>query len=72
MRMNEKPPIKLFSWKRAVIPLVIGVAVVSYRTYESYQKKGRLDSVDVWAAVIPILLLFGILGAAAWWANRRD
>ena len=70
--MDEKPPIKLFSWKRAMLPLVLGVAVVSYRAYESYQKKGHVDSVDVWATVVPILMLVGILAVVGWWANRRE
>ena len=70
--MDEKPPIKLFSWKRAMLPLVLGVAVVSYRTYESYQKKGHVDAVDVWATVVPILMLVGILAVVGWWANRRE
>ena len=70
--MDEKPRIKLLSWKRAILPLVIGVAVVTYRTYESYQKKGHLDSVDVWATVVPVLMLVGILAVVGWWANRRE
>ena len=70
--MDEKPRIQLFSWKRAILPLVIGVTVVSYRTYESCQKKGHLDSADVWATVVPVLMLVGILAVVGWWANRRE
>lgn len=63
---------RLFSWRRALLPLAIGIAVVSYRSYESYRKKGRLDPVDVGAAVVTILMLVGILLLVGWWANRRE
>lgn len=70
--MSEKPQIKLFSWKRAVLMIVLGVGVVSYRTCQSYQQKGHLNSVDFWAAGLTIAMMLAILAFVGWWANRPE
>jgi hypothetical protein len=70
--MSEKPRIKLFSLKRAILMIVLGVGVVSYRTYQSYQQKGHFDSVDLWAAALAMGMMFGILAFIRWWANRPE
>jgi len=70
--VNLKPPIKLFGWKRAILPLSAGVAIVAFRLYQSYEKKGRLDGVDVGVSIVTLAMLFGIMAAVAWWANKPD
>lgn len=52
--------------------IVLGVGVVSYRTYQSYQQKGHLNSVDFWAAGLTIAMMLAILAFVGWWANRPE
>ena len=70
--MDQKPRIRLFSWRRAIIPLLGGIVVVSYRTYESYQGKGHLTASELWAAAVTVAIMFGIFAAIGWWANRPE
>ena len=66
----EKPAIKLFSWKKAIMINTLGIGAVSYRTYQSYQQKGHLDSVDLGVAAITIMIVCCIVAFVGWWANR--
>lgn len=70
VRMSRRPATKLFSWKKAVVIITVGIGAVSYRTYQSYQQKGLLTSVDFWAAAVTITLLISIVSVLGWWANR--
>ena len=68
----EKPAIKLFDWKKAVlIALCVGIAV-SDRTYHAYRQKGHLDSVDISGAAITIVIAFCAVAFVGWWANREE
>jgi hypothetical protein len=70
--INFKPPIKLFSWKRATLPLATVFGLVAYRAYEQFQKKGHLEPVDLWKAAFVIGVTLGIFTLVGWWANRPD
>jgi hypothetical protein len=68
----EKPTIKLFTWKTAIlITLCVGTAV-SDRAYHAYHQKGHLDSVDISSAAITIVLAFCAAAFVGWWANREE
>ena len=68
----EKPAIKLFTWKKAILIITICVGTVSCRTYESYHQKGHLDSVDLGATSITIFITFCIVAFVGWWANGQE
>jgi len=70
--MKHKPRIRLFRRKRASIPLLGGIGIVSYRTYESYRGRGYLAASDLWVAAVTVAIMFGIFAAIAWWANRPE
>jgi len=70
--MSEKPVSRLFSWKKIVLILICCISGVLYRTYESYQRKGHLDSVDIVAAAVAIAVSFGIVALVVWWGNREE
>ena len=65
-------PVKLFSWKRATVVIVVGIGAVSYRTCKSYHRKGHLDLVDLWVAAITIAIILCIVALVGWWANRPE
>jgi hypothetical protein len=52
--------------------IAVSIGAVSYRTYQSYQQKGRLDSVDFWVAVITTAIMFSIVAFLDWWANKPE
>jgi hypothetical protein len=70
--MREKPVTRLFGWKKIVLLLVCCIAGVLYQTRESYQRKGHLDSVDIWVAALAIAVSLGIVGLVVWWGNREE
>ena len=67
--MVEKPAIKLFNWTKGIVITMIGLADITFRTFQSYRQKGRLDSVDVVAAGVTIAMIFSIVAIISWWAN---
>jgi hypothetical protein len=68
--MGEKPAIKLFNWKKGIVIMMIGLAGITFRTYQSYQQKGHLDSFDFVAAGVTIAMIFSIVAIIGWCANR--
>jgi hypothetical protein len=68
----QKSAVKLFSWKKAIVIITVGIGAISYRTYETYQQKGHLDSVDLWVAAITIAIFFCVVASVGWWANREE
>ena len=71
-QMSEKPALKLFSWKKAIVIVTLGIGAISYRMYQTYQQKGHLDSVDLWVAAITIAIFFSVVAFVGWWANRQE
>jgi len=71
-QMSEKPALKLFSWKKAIVIFTVGIGAISFRTYQSYQQKGHLDSLDIWIAAITIAIFLFVVAFVGWWANRQD
>jgi len=70
--MNEKKPIKLFSWQKYI---VIGLAVcggVALSMYRSYTHKGYIDKIDVVIMAIAVQLSLGIVWGVVWWGNRPE
>ena len=70
--MSEKPAIKLFSWKKVAVIIMFGIGAVSYKAYQSYQRKGHLDSVDIWAAAVAIAMVSCVAALVVWWGNREE
>jgi hypothetical protein len=70
--LMEKPAIKLFTWKKAIVIAMLCIGAVSDRTYLSFRQKGRLDSVDLWAAAFTIAIAFCAVAFVGWWANREE
>jgi len=68
----EKPTIKLFTWKKAVLMTISCVGGVSSWTYQSYRQKGHLDSVDVSGAAITMVIAFCVVALVGWWANKEE
>jgi hypothetical protein len=68
----EKPTIKLFTWKKAVLATLCVATAVSDRTYHAYRQKGYLNSVDISAAAITIVIAFCAVAFVGWWANREE
>jgi hypothetical protein len=69
-RMSGKLTAKLFSWKKAVAIVALGIGAISYRSYQVDQQKRHLDSVDLWVAAIAIF--FCVVAFVVWWANREE
>jgi hypothetical protein len=70
--MSEKPATKLFSWKKVAVIIMFGVGAALYKTYQSYQRKGHLDSVDIGAAAVTIAILLCVAAFVVWWGNREE
>ena len=68
----EKPTIKLFTWRKAVLATLCVATAVSDRTYHAYRQKGHLDSVDISGAFITIVIGFCAVAFVGWWANREE
>jgi len=64
--------LKLFSWKKAIGIVTVGIGAISYRIYQIYQQRGHLDSVDLWVAAITIAIFFCVVAFVGWWANRQE
>lgn len=69
---ERKPLLKLLGRKKAMVLIAAGAGAVSYRTYQSYQQKGHLDSVDFWVAAIATAVVVSIVAVLGWWANRPE
>ena len=65
-------PIKLFNWKKGIVIITIGMGGVLYKTYQSYQPKRHLDSVDWGAVAITVTILCSVVAFVGWWANREE
>ena len=70
--MSERPAIKLFSWKKAILIITLCVGAVSDRAGHTYHQKGHLDSADLWVAAITIVIAFCAVAFVGWWANREE
>jgi hypothetical protein len=68
--MAEQPPIKWFTWKKVTPLIVVALCVVSYRTYESYSQKGRVEGSDVLSALLALGTILALIAGFGWWANR--
>jgi hypothetical protein len=70
--MSEKPAIKLFSWKKVTVIIMFAIGAALFKTYQSYQRKGHLDSVDIWAVAITIAMVLCVAAFVVWWGNREE
>jgi hypothetical protein len=70
--MGENPPAKLVTWKKIVFVIMVGIGGASYKSYQSYQLKGYLNSHDIVPLVATIAMIFGIVGFVVWWGNREE
>lgn len=70
--MDQRPANKLVGWKNLTIVMICAFGTVLYRTYRSYERKGHVNSLDLWAAAIAIMITSGVAGLVAWWANREE
>ncbi len=70
--MNSQPPIKLFSWRRAILPLLAACGVIVYRAYEKIKINGRLNTEDILISGITLGMVLVIFAVVGWWANRPD
>jgi hypothetical protein len=69
--MEEKPIIQL-TWKKAFLLIAICVGVVSDRAGHAYRLKGHLDSGDLWAAAMTIVIAICAVAFVGWWAGREE
>jgi hypothetical protein len=69
--MEQKQIIKL-TWKKALLIMTLCVVAVSDRAGHTYRQKGHLDSADVWAAALTIMIAFCAVAFVGWWANREE
>jgi len=70
--MSERPAIQLFSWKKAIVIMMVCIGAVSDRAGHTYHQKGHLDSADLWVAAITIVIAFCAVAFVGWWANREE
>ena len=50
---------------------MFGIGGALYMIYESYQRKGHLDSVDIGAAAVTIAMVLCVTAFVVWWGNRE-
>ncbi len=70
--MNEKKPIKLFSWQKYSLMGLALFGGVALSIYRSYTHKGYIDKIDVVSMAIAVLLFLGIVWSVVWWWNRPE
>ena len=69
---NNKPPIKLFTWKYGIFIGAILILVVALKLYHDYKQKGYVDGSDLMSAIAPLTLLILIVLGIAYWAKHSE
>jgi hypothetical protein len=63
---------KLSNWKKVTVIFMVAIGAVLYKTYQSYQRKGHLDSVDIWSPAVSIAIVSCVAAFVVWWGNREE